>query len=81
MTQATLLSVPRVAAILDCSVRTVYRMIDNGEISVTRVGKQGMIRVDAAEVERLITDGLCRASARRLRLMEIYILKSGSEAR
>ena len=51
-----LLTLRETASTLRCSERTVRRMIDDGRLSALRLGRPGTsIRVDADEIERLLT--------------------------
>lgn len=47
------LTVREVAMLLDCSVRTVYRMIENNDINAFNLNKR-MTRIKRTELERLI---------------------------
>lgn len=54
--QSTLLTAPGVAAMLACSPRTVYRLVDAGRIpDPVRIG--GMVRWPRASLEQWIANG------------------------
>ncbi|MDY6796991.1 MAG: helix-turn-helix domain-containing protein [Actinomycetota bacterium] len=47
-----LLSVPQIAAILNVSKRTVYRMVENGDLQAYKIGQ--LLRVPESEVARYL---------------------------
>jgi excisionase family DNA binding protein len=49
---------PKEAAILlGCSVRTVYRLIDNNSIQAKNLGER-LTRIKASEIHKLLSDGI-----------------------
>ncbi len=44
------------ARLLGCSVRTVYRLIDNNTIPAKNLGER-LTRINASEIHKLLTDG------------------------
>jgi excisionase family DNA binding protein len=53
-TEPDLRSTIKTARMLDCSVRTVYRLVERGELAPIRVGR--VLRFDLAEIRRYLTE-------------------------
>jgi len=51
-TRVQLQSTTKTAALLDCSVRTIYRLVDRGELRPVRLGR--VLRFEADEIERYL---------------------------
>ena len=45
-------STAKTAAMLDCSIRTVYRLVDRGELRPVRLGR--VLRFEIDEIERYL---------------------------
>ncbi len=45
-------STARTAALLDCSIRTVYRLVDRGELRPVRLGK--VLRFELDEIKQYV---------------------------
>jgi excisionase family DNA binding protein len=50
--ESTLLRVRDCARMLNCSQRSIWRMLDRGELTRIRVGKS--VRVESAEIQQFI---------------------------
>jgi excisionase family DNA binding protein len=46
-------STAKTAALLDCSIRTVYRLVDRGELRPVRLGR--VLRFELDEIERYLS--------------------------
>ena len=64
MRSGRLLTTREVMRILNASYRTVYYLIDTGELTAIRIGK-GMLRVSESDVEALINRGKVRPKYRK----------------
>jgi excisionase family DNA binding protein len=51
-TTPELRSTARTARLLDCSVRTVYRLVERGELAPVRVGR--VLRFEVEEIRRYL---------------------------
>ena len=51
-TEPQLRTTASTARLLDCSVRTVYRLVDRGELSPVRLGR--VLRFEVSEIERYL---------------------------
>lgn len=64
MRSGRLLTTREVMRILNASYKTVYDLIDSGELTAIRIGK-GMLRVTEADVEALINRGKAKPKYRK----------------
>jgi excisionase family DNA binding protein len=62
--QASWIKANRVAAEMDCSVRTVKRWIEEGKIEAVRLTPQGEWRINRASLERWVETLRSRCSPR-----------------
>ena len=61
-TESPLLQVAEAAALLNCSPRHIYTLINRGELRHTRIGKYS-VRVYRDEIEAIIQQGMPNALA------------------